>query len=86
MSCLSDPRPAPRRFYLWRDRDFTGVSGTGTVAEGVLFSDGTVVLVWTVFSPSVVVRTPRVEGQDVMAEVVRIHGHDGWTRVEWIDD
>ena len=29
-----------RRFYLQRDEDATGISGTGKVAEGILFSTG----------------------------------------------
>lgn len=32
------------RFELVRDVDVTGISGTGVVAEGVEFSDGTVAL------------------------------------------
>jgi len=39
---LSDPGPRP--FVLRRLVDETGVSGTGVVAEGVEFSDGTVAL------------------------------------------
>ena len=38
---------APRAFVLQRNEDETGVSGTGIVAEGVEFSDGTVALRWT---------------------------------------
>ncbi|MEV6422290.1 hypothetical protein [Streptomyces sp. NPDC051662] len=32
----------PRLFTLERDHDVTGVSGTGTVADGVVRPDGTV--------------------------------------------
>ena len=35
-----------RRFELHRDDDVSGVSGTGVVAEGVLFSSGRVALEW----------------------------------------
>jgi hypothetical protein len=35
-----------KRFRLVRDRDVSGVSGTGIVAEGTMFSDGTCVLRW----------------------------------------
>jgi len=35
-----------RRFLLVRDCDPSGVSGTGIVAEGVQFSDGTAVMHW----------------------------------------
>lgn len=36
----------PRRFHLRRMKDDTGVSGTGVVAQGVRFMDGTVVVRW----------------------------------------
>lgn len=36
----------PRAFVLQCNEDETGVSGTGIVAEGVEFSDGTVALYW----------------------------------------
>lgn len=35
-----------RWFSMRRDRDASGVSGTGTVLEGVLFSTGVVVIHW----------------------------------------
>ena len=35
-----------RRFTMVRERDASGVSGTGTVLEGVLFSTGVVVIHW----------------------------------------
>jgi len=35
-----------RTFVLHRDEDVSGVSGTGVVAEGVVFSDGAVVVRW----------------------------------------
>ena len=35
-----------RRFELHRDHDVSGVSGTGLVAEGALFSDGVAVVRW----------------------------------------
>ncbi len=83
-------RPLPwakrsRRFHLHRHHDPTGVSGTGVVAEGCVFSDGTVVLVWLGKRPSVVTREPRYEGHDVMADVVAVHGHGGSTNIVWVD-
>lgn len=33
-------------FELVRNNDVTGISGVGVVAEGVIFSDGTVALRW----------------------------------------
>ncbi len=35
-----------RRFTMVREHDASGVSGTGTVLEGVLFSTGVVVIHW----------------------------------------
>ncbi len=71
-----------RRFLLQRDTDVTGVSGTGIVAEGVEFSeDGLVVLRWIGgFPTSVVFHDRGIES------VIAVHGHDGATRVVWLDD
>lgn len=41
-----------RRFLLERDRDVTGVSGTGHVAEDVIWTDGTVDVHWPGARPS----------------------------------
>lgn len=67
------------RFELHRDTDPTGISGTGVVAEGVEFTDGRVALRW-------------VTGQhrstvlwDDIRSVEAIHGHNGATRLVWID-
>lgn len=65
-----------REFCLTRTTDISGVSGTGTVAEGVEFSDGRVVLCWLVGGGAMgVYRT--------INEVIQIHGHNGATVVEW---
>jgi len=43
------PSRAPRgmrAFAVYRDEDVSGVSGTGIVVEGVLFSTGVVVIHW----------------------------------------
>ncbi len=68
-----------RRFQLHRDSDVTGVSGTGIVAEGVEFEDGTVALRWRGEWRS------SVFYEQGMAAVARIHGHDGATRIVWFD-
>ena len=63
------------RFHLERDEDESGVSGTGIVAEGVVFTDGTAVLRW---------RTKPYASTAVyasLAELEHIHGHGGKTRV-----
>ena len=75
------PRPPPvRRFYLHRTEDVTGVSGTGVVAEGCVFSDGTAVLRWLTDWPTSVVWHDR--GADAIEHV---HGHDGRTRIIYLD-
>lgn len=68
----------PRRFHLQRDRDATGVSGTGRVADGTLWPDGTASLRWRGERPSTV-------HWDRMADAEHVHGHGGATRIVWID-
>lgn len=68
-----------RRFHLHRDHDVSGVSGTGIVAEGVEFSDGTVVLRWLSGKHRSTVVWPDIAG------VEAIHGHNGATRIVWLD-
>jgi hypothetical protein len=65
---------------LQRDADETGVSGTGVVAEGVRFSDGTVALRWTSQWPTSVVFHDRG-----IESVEAVHGHGGKTRIVWQD-
>jgi len=70
-----------RRFELHRDEDVSGVSGTGIVAEGVAFSaGGPVALRWTSEWPTSVVFHDRgVESLEA------VHGHNGRTRIVWLD-
>jgi hypothetical protein len=71
-----------RRFELHRDEDVTGVSGTGTVAEGVQFVESDIVVLrWNTPWPTSVVWHERG-----IESVVKIHGHDGKTRLVWLDD
>lgn len=73
---------APRRFYLHRVKDVSGVSGTGTVATGVAFpDDGKVVLRWCSERSDI----HQVSIFNSIDDVARIHGHDGATKVVWID-
>ena len=69
----------PRRFYLQRDNDVTGASGTGRVADGVLWPDGTVTVRWRGERPSTV-------QWDLLADAKAIHGHGGASRIVWIDE
>jgi len=68
-----------RTFLLRRDRDVSGISGTGDIAEGVQFSDGTTVVRWYGTHSSVVVWRS-------LDDALAIHGHDGATRVVWDDE
>jgi hypothetical protein len=69
----------PRRFHLQRDTDITGVSGTGRVADGVLWPDGSVAIRWRGDRPSTV-------HWDRIADAEHVHGHHGATRIEWDDE
>lgn len=72
--------PEHRRFQLVRAVDVSGVSGTGVVAEGVEFTDGSVVLRWTSAWPTSVVWHDRG-----IESVEAVHGHGGATRIAWLD-
>lgn len=63
-------------FVLVRQVDETGVSGTGKVAEGAMFSDGTVAMRWLTTVASTTIYPD-------IAAVELIHGHDGSTKIEW---
>lgn len=69
-----------RAFRLARHTDVSGVSGVGYVAEGIEFSDGTVVLRWMTDWPTSVVFHDRG-----IESVEAIHGHNGATQIEWLD-
>jgi hypothetical protein len=65
-----------RTFTLHRDNDVTGVSGTGHVADGVRWPDGSASIRWRGENPSVVF-------WDSHESVEKIHGHNGSTRIMW---
>lgn len=67
-----------RNFLLVRDEDVSGISGTGAVAEGTLFTSGKAVLSWFKKPISSIVI------YDSMDELISIHGHGGRTRVSWL--
>lgn len=70
---------ASRRFVLNRVEDASGVSGTGIIAEGVEFSDGTCALRWKT--------KHRCTGvYDSILVLEHIHGHEGRTQVIWVDE
>ncbi|MFH9403294.1 hypothetical protein ACH4JS_26615 [Streptomyces sp. NPDC017638] len=68
----------PRRFHLQRTTDITGVSGTGRVADGVLWPDNTVSIRWRGERPSTV-------SWGSLADAEAVHGHGGHTRIVWDD-
>lgn len=70
--------PFPRRFLLYRHSDVSGVSGTGVVAEGAEWTDGTASLRWRGEWPSTV-------AWDEVALILGAHGHQGATELRWID-
>ena len=65
-----------RLFDLDRIEDESGVSGTGIVAQGVEFDDGTIVLRWLTAN-----RSTAVYADEKTLEA--IHGHNGKTVVQW---
>lgn len=67
-----------RRFKLERDEDETGVSGTGHIADGALFEDGTAVVRWRTETASTTLF-------DDIEDVLAVHGHGGKTRLVFID-
>ena len=75
-----DPTPVcMRRFVLVRVKDLTGVSGTGIVAEGAVFTDGRSVIRW--------LREPHAMGiYQTLNDVITVHGHEGGTRLRFLDE
>lgn len=61
-------------FFLLRQIDDSGVSGTGIVARGVQLLDGQCVLQWTSKYRSIALYPN-------MTELLKIHGHDGHTKL-----
>lgn len=66
-----------RLFILDRHEDTTGVSGTGPVAEGVEFEDGSVAMRWRTGTAS-------TSFYQSITDVAQIHGHGGKTEVRWV--
>ena len=67
-----------RRFYLEREQDISGVSGTGRVAEGCEFLTGECVICWLTARSSIAIYKS-------IKCVIDIHGHNGKTKVVWED-
>ena len=67
-----------RRFQVKRLEDKSGVSGTGIVAEGVEFDDGTVAMRWLSNKASITFFFNIKHLKD-------LHGHNGKTKIKWLD-
>lgn len=74
-----DPNPATRRFVLRRYVDVSGVSGTGDVADGVLWPDGSASIRWRGRHPSL------VQWDHGLDSIEEVHGHQGATELVWLD-
>jgi hypothetical protein len=72
------PTKGFRKFVLIRSHDVTGVSGTGVIADGVQFTDGTVTLRWRGDTASTITYASA-------DDALKVHGHGGHTRIMWID-
>lgn len=67
-----------KSFHLVRSEDVSGVSGTGVVAEGVVFESGKAVLCWRGDLSSVSVH-------ESIDSLIAIHGHEGRTQVQFLE-
>jgi len=63
-----------KHFYLKRNVDESGVSGTGIVARGVILLSGHCVLEWLTFTSSIAIYKS-------INDVIEIHSHGGKTEV-----
>lgn len=75
---LSEEQGGPRRFFLLRHQDVSGISGTGIVAEGILFADLTAAVHWRGQWPSTTV-WPSLDA------MMAVHGHGGLTEILFVD-
>lgn len=72
-------------FRLRRKVDHSGVSGTGVVAEGVIFGAGHVALSWVV-APEGFDQVPLgMAVYESAQHVTAVHGHGGDTWIEYLD-
>jgi len=76
-----------RTFFLQRDADESGISGTGRVAEGMAWDDGIAVLHWLVAGHTTGIYAPTVKDRrSGIKKIAEIHGHDGKTKVIWEEE
>ncbi len=63
-----------KKFYLLRSEDVHGNSGTGAVAEGIIFDSGMCAMTWMSDTPTITMFTK-------ITDVKKLHGHEGRTIV-----
>jgi len=63
-----------KHFYLKREVDVSGTSGTGIVARGIILPSGKAIIEWTSFHTSIAI-------YNNIEDVNSIHGHDGATEI-----
>lgn len=63
-----------RQFWLQRDLDVSGTSGTGVVAEGVEYWNGRCAMCWYGTISSIAI-------YESLEQLEKIHGHQGATRI-----
>lgn len=68
-----------KRFYLNRKVDHNGKSGTGIVAVGVQFPGGKCLVNW-------MTDTPSFNFYESLDDIKDVHGHDGDTEVQFMDE
>jgi hypothetical protein len=66
-------------YYMKRNVDVTGTSGTGLVAEVVVFNNGKAVVSWNGGFNAIGVSSTVV--YDSLDDVIKVHGHDGNTEL-----
>jgi hypothetical protein len=84
----SRPVDGLRRFQVYRSKDVTGLSGTGIVADGIEFPDGTCAVRWREVTGEHYdrgVRATTVIFANATA-VEALHGHNGATVLVWLDN
>lgn len=67
-----------RKFVLVRTQDVSGISGTGIVAQGIEFGNGSCALTW--MTPYRCAAT-----YESIKALEHVHGHGGSTQVVWED-
>ena len=71
--------PTPRLFIIDRSKDNSGISGVGVVAEGVQYTDGTVVIRW-------ITETATTALFDSIEDVQKVHGYRGDSVIKFLDE